>query len=105
MKRAKGARELGSYQLGQKLSLKQAILAKCFECTANYADGNEDCAIPECPLYPYMPYGATWMGREKKIIPVAQRKAMLQRLKRGRKQRGGDRNGNLQETNKANRDP
>lgn len=81
---ARGIKELNKYELGEKLSLKQSVLAKCAECTCKYADGKADCVIPECPLYPYMVYGTTWKGREKKIIPVSQVKAMRQGLKRVR---------------------
>jgi hypothetical protein len=32
------------------------ILAKCYECTAGYADGKMDCGVESCPLHPLMPY-------------------------------------------------
>ena len=37
-------------------NLKPAIMAKCYECMGNYDGGVEDCKIPFCPLYPWMPY-------------------------------------------------
>ena len=41
---------------GKRLTQRQAILAKCCECTGYYADGRTDCSIPDCPLYPFFPY-------------------------------------------------
>jgi len=62
----RGMKELEKYQKDfKKLSYKQAIIAKCAECMGNYRDGKVDCFIPECPLYPYMPYGQAWKNREK----------------------------------------
>jgi len=37
-------------------SRKYAILAKCYECMAEYVDGRKDCGITSCPLYAWMPY-------------------------------------------------
>ena len=58
IKRVKGARELSLFEAGKRLTMKQMILAKCFECMGGYLDGKQDCEIPKCPLYPLMPYGA-----------------------------------------------
>ena len=81
---AKGIKEQKKWETGEKLSFKQAILAKCAECMAMYADGKADCGIPECSLYPWMPYGALWVGREKKIVPPDKLKSMRGNLKRPR---------------------
>jgi len=45
------------YLSGKRLTNKQAIMAKCFDCCGYYADGRQDCGIKVCPLYPLMPYG------------------------------------------------
>jgi hypothetical protein len=84
MIKARGSKEFRAFKEGKKLSLKQAILAKCFECCGNYADGKEDCLLSDCPLYPFMPYGALWAGREKKIFSVERLESMRHRLKGGR---------------------
>jgi hypothetical protein len=55
---ARGRNELKKHLNGGRLTFKQAILAKCYDCMGFYADGKADCAIPECPLYPVMPYGS-----------------------------------------------
>jgi len=49
---------------GKRLTPQQAILAKCSDCMSHYGDGRVDCNVPECPLYPWMPYGNA--PREKK---------------------------------------
>jgi len=54
----RGEKELKGHGAGERLTQRQMILAKCCECCGNYADGRIDCAIPECPLYPVMPYGS-----------------------------------------------
>ena len=41
---------------GEKLTYREAGLAKCAECCCGYADGRHDCEIPACPLYQFMPY-------------------------------------------------
>jgi len=54
---AQGKKEYVKYlENGQKLSHKQAILANCYQCLGFYVDGRHDCEIPDCPLYPFMPY-------------------------------------------------
>ena len=55
---AKGRLELTKHLKGDKLTYKQAALAKCYDCMSFYVDGKADCAIPDCPLYPFMPYGS-----------------------------------------------
>jgi hypothetical protein len=53
---ARGVRELKKYLAGDRLTQRQAILAKCADCTNWYGDGKDDCLIPDCPIYPFMPY-------------------------------------------------
>ena len=79
--KAKGTKEFNRYQMGDKLTPRQSIIAKCAECMGLYADGKEDCGIPDCPLYPMMPYGKAWKGREKGKIPVGFVKQGLQEQK------------------------
>jgi len=50
-KRAQCDKEMKKYEMGVRLTQRQAILAKCFECANGYFDGKEDCAIAECPLH------------------------------------------------------
>lgn len=41
---------------GEKLTFREALLAKCAECCAFYADGRYDCEVFSCPLHIFMPY-------------------------------------------------
>jgi hypothetical protein len=53
---------------GKVPTLKQAIMAKCADCTCGYADGLNDCEDIFCSLYFFMPF-----GKGKKISPKTQR--------------------------------
>ena len=48
---------LHRYQMGERLTPGQTFRAKCCECMGDFVDGRMDCEIPECPIYPFMPYG------------------------------------------------
>ncbi len=54
---AKGRTELLNHLGGKRITLRQAVSAKCFECMGYFADGRQDCGIKGCPLYPWMVYG------------------------------------------------
>ncbi len=54
--KAKGRIELKKYLLGEKITFKQSVLAKCYECMSGYYDGKISCEVPKCPLYKFMPY-------------------------------------------------
>ena len=54
------------YLQGDRLPASQAILCKCYGCMGYYADGKQDCKMPDCSLYPWMPYkGMTAPVREQ----------------------------------------
>jgi hypothetical protein len=55
-KRAKGKMEFEKFKQGAKLTYKQAVLAKCYECMCGYADGKVDCEVKDCPLIIFMPF-------------------------------------------------
>lgn len=54
----RGKLELLAYMEGKRITRSQAILGKCFECCNGYVDGRVDCNIPDCPLYPWMPFNS-----------------------------------------------
>lgn len=54
--RARGRKELIRYMEGEKLTYREAVLAKCYDCMGGYVDSRHDCGIPTCSLYPFMPY-------------------------------------------------
>jgi hypothetical protein len=63
---SRGRREMLKHLRGQKIGLKAAVLAKCYECMGYYADGRSDCKCLNCPLYPFNPVGAAWKERERR---------------------------------------
>lgn len=69
-KTAKGQKELLKHLSGQKLTFKQAIYARCYDCMGMYVDGKVDCNMPHCALYPFNPYNQNRKKRtDKKAIP------------------------------------
>jgi len=52
----RGRDELIKYLRGERITHKQAVLAKCYECKGYCADGKVDCEIADCPLYLFNPY-------------------------------------------------
>jgi|TARA_B100001971_G_C18047662_1_gene461076 hypothetical protein len=51
-----GKRELEAHLKGEKLTYKQQVLAKCYDCFGGYLDGRRDCGSASCPNYSSMPY-------------------------------------------------
>lgn len=41
---------------GEKLTYREAVLAKCYDCDGGHSDGRYDCEVLPCPLRMYMPY-------------------------------------------------
>ncbi len=85
MPKSKGKGELLRHLNGDRLTLKQAIIAKWYDCCGYFQDGKKDCEIPECPLCPFMPYRK---GGAMKIRAMSdeQRERMALRLMRGSRQ-------------------
>jgi hypothetical protein len=50
MGRIKGQTQYEKFLRGERLSWKQAGLAKCYQCNG-FEEGNIDCNVPKCPLY------------------------------------------------------
>ena len=53
---AKGKKELEAHLRGEKLTLLQALFAKCHECMCGYVDERMDWEISSYPNYSRMPY-------------------------------------------------
>ena len=68
--RAVGKKELIKHLQGGRLTMRQRLLAKCFECMGGYADGTQDCRITDCPLYPVMPYRGRTNGKATPCSPI-----------------------------------
>jgi hypothetical protein len=63
-KSSKGKSFYINYLSGKKITQRQAILSKCYECMGYYADGRRDCLMQDCALYPWMPY----RGSEEDVV-------------------------------------
>lgn len=59
MPTSRGRNMMLKYLRGEKLTQREAIVAKCFECMGGHFDGRIDCKMESCSLYPYMPYRDT----------------------------------------------
>ena len=64
--KAQGGKELKAHREGKRLTWRQGILAKCYECVGGYVDGKADCEIADCPLYAWMPYGQKKKAQKEK---------------------------------------
>ena len=76
-KTARGKNELLKHLSGQRLTLKQAVYAKCYDCAGYFADGKVDCKMPHCSLHPFMAYNAE---RVKRTINKSLTKAHKQKM-------------------------
>lgn len=53
----RGKAEYLKYLRGERLTLREAVTAACYECRGYYEDmPTEDCLVVICPLRPFMPY-------------------------------------------------
>ena len=80
----RGKRELLKHMDGKELTYKEAVTAKCFECCCGYTDGRNDCKVPDCPIYGFMPYREIKPARAKRGTEE-QRRAAGERLRALRK--------------------
>jgi hypothetical protein len=48
----KGDIQYRKFLKGEKLTRKEAMLAKCYECNG-LVDSREDCEVDTCPMYGY----------------------------------------------------
>lgn len=79
---ARGKKELLKHLYGERLTVRQMVIAKCYDCMGYYSDGRgQDCKIPDCPLYPLMPYREGEKYATKKLSDEVRAK-MRDRMKR-----------------------
>lgn len=65
---APGNRYLKNFMEGKPITMKQAVLAKCAECSNGFIDGKMDCGMGGiCPLYQFMPYAEKKETKIKKL--------------------------------------
>ena len=53
---SRGKSNLLKHLKGERLTQRQAIIAKCCDCMAYHVDGRIDCRMVHCPLYTWFPY-------------------------------------------------
>ena len=80
---ARGKREYLAFLRGERLTLKQRVLANCYECTGMYTDGREDCEMETCAFHVYMPYRK---GNVMKVRTMSE--DMKTKLREGRERKG-----------------
>jgi hypothetical protein len=51
-----GMTQLKRHLNGERLTQREAIHAKCCDCSGYFVDGRYDCENPACPLHPWMAY-------------------------------------------------
>jgi len=67
-KTARGKKELIKHLEGGRLTLKQAILAHCYDCMGYFVDGRQDCEMTKCPCYPFMIFNSDKSKRTSRTM-------------------------------------
>ena len=82
-KHVQGKNEYLKFLRGEQITRREAMLAKCYECTCYYDDTERDCLIPDCPMYPYHPYANAKAKEQakKRKISEEQKQKLRERLK------------------------
>jgi len=82
-KTARGQKELIKHLSGERLTLKQAVNAHCYDCTGFFADGKVDCGLKHCPLHPFMFYNK---NRAKQTTTRTLSNAHMEKMRAARRQ-------------------
>ena len=80
---ARGKREYLRFLRGQHLTMKQRVLANCYQCTGMYTDGREDCEIETCAFHVYMPYRKNGAVKVRILSGETKEKLREARLRKG----------------------
>lgn len=105
MPKAKGKEELLKHLmrgerltegLTTRLTIRRAVIAKCYDCCGYYQDGKKDCEVPECPLHPFMPYREGGIVKLRTVTDE-QRKEAGDRLRKARAKRADFSSGGQQD--------
>lgn len=83
--KAKGKNELLKHLEGGRLTHRQAIWARCYDCMGYFYDGRQDCLMPRCPLYPFMGFNRNKEKRNLKVLSDTHKA----RLQEGKKKAAG----------------
>jgi len=63
-KTARGRQEMIKHLEGERLTLKQAVNARCYDCMGFYSDGKLNCNMRRCPLHRFMAYNENRLKRK-----------------------------------------
>ena len=83
----KGRQDLIAHLEGKPLCASKALKAKCYDCMGFFADGRIDCAMPDCPLYPFMIYNPNKSKRRTKTFSEEQKANLSERMSKMRRSR------------------
>lgn len=78
-----GKKEFIKHLNKERLTLRQATLAVCYDCSGFYSDGRKDCEVPDCPLWPFMPYRRGGTQKKTRTLTDGQKEQIKARLRRG----------------------
>lgn len=79
---ARGKKEYLAFLRGENLTMKQRVLANCFQCVGFYTDGKKDCEMEECTFHVYMPYRKSGVMKTKTMS-----EEMKTKLREGRERK------------------
>jgi len=82
-KAARGQKELIKHLSGERLTLKQAVYAHCYDCCGFFSDGKIDCGLKHCSLHPFMAYN---QNRAKKTTSRTLSNAHMEKMRAARQQ-------------------
>ena len=85
---ARGKKELLAHLYNERLTSRQAIYAKCYDCMCFFVDGRDDCGMKLCALYPYMAYNPK--KRKSRVMSEEQKNESRNRLKNAPIRRGNE---------------
>ena len=88
--KAKGKTELLKHLMGDRLTIRQMAIARCYDCMGYFGDGRgTDCEMPTCSLYPIMPYrkqGEKYASKTHRVMSEEHKaKLMASRMNRNQK--------------------
>jgi hypothetical protein len=82
---ARGKRELIAFLKGEALTVKESILANCYQCAGFYMDGRRDCEVERCPLHGFMPYRKGGAVKIRKVSEATKAKMRTARERKAHK--------------------
>jgi len=82
---ARGKGELIAFLKGEALTVKESILANCYQCAGFYMDSRKDCEVEGCPLHGFMPYRKGGTVKVRKVSEETKAKMRTARERKAQK--------------------